>query len=131
MAITVVMSKAGRESSQSAARHPNFWKMGVSRRRDHVRCVAASALNIRSHTPCLRFSPDMMLPQARPEAAARLISFVNASPTPFHAVRSAALRLEKAGFRKVSAYMFSSRQNQDTPTRLAIRSRRPMNGRKT
>lgn len=43
----------------------------------------------------------MMVPQAGPEAAARLINFINASPTPFHAVATAALRLEKAGFRKV------------------------------
>jgi len=39
--------------------------------------------------------------QAGPEAATRLLSFVNASPTPFHAVQTAALRLEKAGFRKI------------------------------
>ncbi|KAI0091919.1 aspartyl aminopeptidase [Irpex rosettiformis] len=43
----------------------------------------------------------MMLPQAGPEAATRLIDFVNASPTPFHAVRTAAARLENAGFRKI------------------------------
>ena len=36
-----------------------------------------------------------------PEAATRLLQFVNASPTPFHAVHNAALRLEKAGFAKV------------------------------
>ena len=36
-----------------------------------------------------------------PEAATRFIQFVNASPTPFHAVHNAALRLEKAGFAKV------------------------------
>ncbi|OBZ76741.1 Aspartyl aminopeptidase [Grifola frondosa] len=43
----------------------------------------------------------MMLHQSGPEAATRFLSFVNASPTPFHAVHSAALRLEKAGFRKI------------------------------
>lgn len=42
-----------------------------------------------------------MIPQAGPEAATRLISFVNASPTPFHAVRTASVRLEQAGFRKI------------------------------
>lgn len=42
-----------------------------------------------------------MIPQAGPEAATRLINFINASPTPFHAVRTAATRLEQAGFRKV------------------------------
>jgi len=36
-----------------------------------------------------------------PEAAIRFIKFVNASPTPFHAVQNAAQRLEKAGFLKV------------------------------
>ncbi|KAF8484954.1 aspartyl aminopeptidase [Russula ochroleuca] len=36
-----------------------------------------------------------------PEAATRLLQFVNASPTPFHAVHNAALRLEKAGFTKI------------------------------
>ncbi|KAI0307348.1 aspartyl aminopeptidase [Multifurca ochricompacta] len=42
------------------------------------------------------------LPSA-PEAAAavRFLQFVNASPTPFHAVHNAALRLENAGFRKI------------------------------
>ena len=39
---------------------------------------------------------------AAPEAASRFVQFVNASPTPFHAVHNAALRLEKAGFAKVS-----------------------------
>ncbi|KIY46623.1 peptidase M18, aminopeptidase I [Fistulina hepatica ATCC 64428] len=36
-----------------------------------------------------------------PEAAHRFLSFVNASPTPFHAVSVAASRLEGAGFRKI------------------------------
>ncbi|KAJ7276307.1 aspartyl aminopeptidase [Mycena haematopus] len=36
-----------------------------------------------------------------PEAAHRFLSFVNASPTPFHAVHNAIVRLEKAGFQKV------------------------------
>ncbi|KAF9452453.1 aspartyl aminopeptidase [Macrolepiota fuliginosa MF-IS2] len=42
-----------------------------------------------------------MLYPAAPEAATRLLKFVNASPTPFHAVQNAALRLETAGFRKI------------------------------
>ena len=46
-------------------------------------------------------SPAMMISSAAPEAATRLLQFVNASPTPLHAVATAALRLEKAGFRKV------------------------------
>jgi aspartyl aminopeptidase len=34
-------------------------------------------------------------------AAQRFISFVNASPTPFHAVKSAVARLEKSGFTRL------------------------------
>lgn len=49
----------------------------------------------------------MMLPQAGPEAAHKLINFINASPTPYHAVRNAATRLEQAGFRKVRLSPFS------------------------
>ena len=44
----------------------------------------------------------MMLHPASPEAATRFIKFVNASPTPFHAVQNASVRLEKAGFLKVA-----------------------------
>jgi aspartyl aminopeptidase len=44
----------------------------------------------------------MMIPQTGPPAAAHaFLEFVNASPTPFHAVHVAARRLEKSGFRKV------------------------------
>ncbi|PPQ64708.1 hypothetical protein CVT24_008335 [Panaeolus cyanescens] len=43
----------------------------------------------------------MMLQSTGPEAALRFLKFVNASPTPFHAVNNAALRLEKAGFKKI------------------------------
>lgn len=42
-----------------------------------------------------------MTQMSGPEAAKRLINFINASPTPFHAVHNAAIRLEKAGFIKV------------------------------
>ncbi|OCH90718.1 aspartyl aminopeptidase [Obba rivulosa] len=44
----------------------------------------------------------MMLYQSVPEAATKFLKFINASPTPFHAVQAAAVRLEKAGFVKVS-----------------------------
>ncbi|KAF5363689.1 hypothetical protein D9756_000721 [Leucocoprinus leucothites] len=43
----------------------------------------------------------MMLYPAAPEAATRLLKFVNVSPTPFHAVHNAVVRLEKAGFQKL------------------------------
>lgn len=43
---------------------------------------------------------------AGPEAAVRFVKFVNASPTPFHAVANAAQRLEKAGFLKVTTTTF-------------------------
>jgi aspartyl aminopeptidase len=36
-----------------------------------------------------------------PEVAARFVGFLHASPTPFHAVHYASVRLEAAGFRKV------------------------------
>ncbi|KAG6335536.1 hypothetical protein ID866_3566 [Astraeus odoratus] len=36
-----------------------------------------------------------------PEAAKRFLAFINASPTPFHAVQNAASRLETAGFLKI------------------------------
>ena len=39
---------------------------------------------------------------AAPEAARKFINFVNASPTPFHAIQNAAARLESdGGFTKV------------------------------
>ncbi|GAW07672.1 aspartyl aminopeptidase [Lentinula edodes] len=43
----------------------------------------------------------MMLSSTVPEAASRLLSFVNASPTPFHAVQTTVQRLEKVGFSKL------------------------------
>ncbi|TFY72726.1 hypothetical protein EVG20_g259 [Dentipellis fragilis] len=43
----------------------------------------------------------MLLYQSAPEAATKLLQFVNASPTPFHAIYNASLRLEKAGFKKL------------------------------
>ncbi|EJF61312.1 aspartyl aminopeptidase [Dichomitus squalens LYAD-421 SS1] len=42
-----------------------------------------------------------IMQQAGPEAAHKLLDFVNASPTPYHAVRAASARLEKAGFQKI------------------------------
>ncbi|KAH7887840.1 peptidase M18 [Phlebopus sp. FC_14] len=42
----------------------------------------------------------MLYPSA-PEAAKRFLTFINASPTPFHAIHNAAARLEAAGFHRV------------------------------
>jgi len=47
------------------------------------------------------FAGNMMLFSSAPEAATRFLNFVNASPTPFHAVENAAKRLEGVGFQKV------------------------------
>ena len=41
----------------------------------------------------------MHIPTA-PQAASDFVSFVNASPTPFHAVRNASQMLDQAGFVK-------------------------------
>ncbi|KAJ8523458.1 hypothetical protein ONZ45_g53 [Pleurotus djamor] len=43
----------------------------------------------------------MMIYQNAPEAATKFLKFVNASPTPFHAVQNAASRLDNAGFQKL------------------------------
>ncbi|KAK0206514.1 peptidase M18 [Desarmillaria ectypa] len=43
----------------------------------------------------------MMIYPSSSETATRLLAFLNASPTPFHAVHNAAVRLETAGFRKL------------------------------
>jgi hypothetical protein len=49
--------------------------------------------------------PMQVLAATTPEAAARFLQFVNASPTPFHAVHNAALRLESTGFKKVCHHL--------------------------
>ncbi len=54
----------------------------------------------------------MMLYPASPEAATRFLKFVNASPTPFHAVHNAAVRLEKAGFQKVATRSVTFRSSR-------------------
>ena len=52
-------------------------------------------------SPFISLRTMTMTQRAGPEAAHKLLDFVNASPTPFHAVRAASARLEKAGFQKV------------------------------
>ena len=61
--------------------------------------VSIKRPSLDSLTTTMQVIPGLTV--AAPEAATRLLQFVNASPTPFHAVHNAALRLEKAGFVKV------------------------------
>jgi aspartyl aminopeptidase len=61
---------------------------------------------------------------AAPEAATRLVQFVNASPTPFHAVHNAAVRLERAGFSKVCLHS----SGRSTCLLSLCRSERKMTG---
>jgi aspartyl aminopeptidase len=70
----------------------------------------------------------MML--AGPEAATRFIKFVNASPTPFHAVHNATLRLEKAGFLKVGSSVHCNISDLFY-TIIYHRSEKKMTGKKT
>ena len=42
-----------------------------------------------------------MKPSNGPEAASKFVQFVNASPTPFHAVFNASAKLDKAGFTRL------------------------------
>lgn len=48
--------------------------------------------------------PTMQTSLAGParQAAVNLLGFLNASPTPFHAVKTAADKLETAGFKRIS-----------------------------
>lgn len=72
------------------------------RSRRAVAPILRRALGLRAD-----FSTMMLYPTS-PEAAVRFLKFVNASPTPFHAVHNAAARLEKAGFQKVHLQATSS-----------------------
>jgi aspartyl aminopeptidase len=45
-----------------------------------------------------------MVSKASLKRAEDFTEFLNASPTPFHAVHSAKLRLEKAGFKQIKVY---------------------------
>jgi hypothetical protein len=83
----------------------------------------------------LEIFPTMMMYPAAPEAATRLLTFVNASPTPFHAIHNAAIRLEKAGFRKVRsasscfAIVLMSDANNETGSRDGRLGEEPEPGR--
>jgi hypothetical protein len=67
--------------------------------------VELGDMQINTQRDC-SFLTTMMLYPASPEAATRFLKFVNASPTPFHAVQNASVRLEKAGFLKVTKSFF-------------------------
>ncbi|CAI6337771.1 unnamed protein product [Periconia digitata] len=66
----------------------------------HQQTPFAAANNI---TPCFLASLSLRTMSTKPslEAAEDFLSFVNASPTPFHAVKSSRERLEKAGFKHI------------------------------
>ena len=88
-----------RSAVPSSLRRPG--SVPGSRARVAYRIDPAAGLIARS-SPRQSFLRTMtMMQQQGPEAAHKLLEFVNASPTPFHAVRTAAARLEKAGFQKV------------------------------
>ncbi|KAK4904703.1 hypothetical protein LTR28_000900 [Elasticomyces elasticus] len=54
--------------------------------------------------------------------AEQFLEFVNASPTPFHAVHEAKQRLEKAGFKKIRVY---NTLVPDNPTAIPMLIERP------
>lgn len=69
--------------------------------RPHKACLIGAIHCARLPSSFTLFRTMTMMERAGPEAAQKLLDFVNASPTPFHAVRAASARLEKAGFQKV------------------------------
>lgn len=71
--------------------------------RPHKACLIGAIHCAHPPTSVTLFRTMTMMDRAGPEAAHKLLDFVNASPTPFHAVRAASARLEKAGFQKVRA----------------------------
>lgn len=72
--------------------------------------VLAPKVGVRKWPSSLSLSTQMMMTQAGPPAAHAFLDFVNASPTPFHAVHVAARRLEKSGFCKVISLLYSPPQ---------------------
>ena len=76
-------------------------------------CMPPSLGLLDSLTTTMQVIPSLTV--AAPEAATRLLQFVNASPTPFHAVHNAALRLENAGFVKVCLCSSRSHMPSQSP----------------
>ena len=72
--------------------------------RSYKACLIDTPRPTRPLCPLVSFRTMTMMQQAGPEAAHRLLDFVNASPTPYHAVRAASARLENAGFQKVAGW---------------------------
>ncbi|KAL3964822.1 hypothetical protein ACCO45_001826 [Purpureocillium lilacinum] len=77
----------------SRASHPSSPLLRLSSRRFENRAVLIPSAQLSSSSFCTT-SPAM----APPKAALDFVDFVNASPTPYHATKSAAERFEKAGF---------------------------------
>jgi aspartyl aminopeptidase len=80
------MIKLGARSSHLRIRNPN---LTVYTHLPRQRIISFPILSIRR------------MSNVHLKAAEDFLSFVNASPTPFHAVRSAKLKLEKAGFKQI------------------------------
>lgn len=57
-------------------------------------------------------SYSIMASASKLDAARDFLSFVNASPTPFHAVQSVKDRLVKAGFKEIKVHMPDRRRRQ-------------------
>jgi hypothetical protein len=55
----------------------------------------------RTHSTTLRHFGRMSVGKASLKRAEDFVEFLNASPTPFHAVHTAKQRLEKAGFKQI------------------------------
>jgi len=94
-----------------------------------LNCVGVYYIN---SLPLLLFANQLLsqMMLAGPEAATRFIKFVNASPTPFHAVHNATLRLEKAGFLKVRSSVHGNISDPFYITKYH-RSEKKMTGKRT
>lgn len=62
--------------------------------------IPLNGLSIFARQSSYRYMSSVMATASGPEAAKNFIAFVNASPTPFHAVQNASRMLDNAGFVK-------------------------------
>jgi hypothetical protein len=60
-----------------------------------------SRQHLQTHSTTLRHFGRMSVGKASLKRAEDFVEFLNASPTPFHAVHTAKQRLEKAGFKQI------------------------------